>query len=58
MDIVLFKRSSTNLDAHEITHIKETNQYYDPLHYVLIFPFSECGWTVKVYIYNNIIQGK
>ena len=44
-DIVLFKRSSTNPDAHEITHIKETNQYYDPLHYVLIFPFGECGWT-------------
>ena len=43
-DIVLFKRSSNNPDAHDITHIKETKQYYDPLHYVLIFPYADVGW--------------
>ena len=43
-DIVLFKRSSNNPDAHDITHIKKTKQYYDPLHYVLIFPYADVGW--------------
>ena len=42
-DIVL-SNTSNNPDAHDITHIKETNQYYDPLHYVLIFPYGDVGW--------------
>ena len=44
-DIVLYKRASNCPDGHDITHINETNQYHDPLHYVLIFPFGDVGWT-------------
>ena len=44
-DIVLYKRASNCPDGHDITHINETNQYNDPLHYVLIFPFGDVGWT-------------
>lgn len=44
-DIVLYKRASSNPDSSNIMHINETHQYYDPLHYVLIFPYGDSGWT-------------
>ena len=44
-DIVLYKRASNNPNSNDIMHINETHQYYDPLHYVLIFPFGDTGWT-------------
>ncbi|KAK4512391.1 uncharacterized protein ATC70_003090 [Mucor velutinosus] len=43
-DIVLrLKGSGDNL-----TRINETNQFFDPLQYVLVFPFGDPGWHIKV----------
>ncbi|KAK4515822.1 uncharacterized protein ATC70_010779 [Mucor velutinosus] len=43
-DIVLrLKGSGDNL-----TRINETNQFFDPLQYVLMFPFGDPGWHIKV----------
>ena len=44
-DIVLYTRASSNPDSRDIKHLSETHQYYDPLHYVLIFPYGDSGWT-------------
>ena len=32
----------------KILHINETNQHYDPLHYVLLFPYGDAGWTIGI----------
>ena len=29
-----------------VTRVSESNQFYDPLHYVLLFPFGEPGWSI------------
>lgn len=31
-----------------IFHINEMHAYYDPLHYVLMFPRGELGWTIDI----------
>lgn len=45
-DIVLrFKRSSE--PGRDTQTIKEINQNYDPMHYVLIFPTGNFGWNIE-----------
>ena len=29
-----------------VARVSESNQFYDPLHYVLLFPFGEPGWSI------------
>ena len=38
-----------------IRHIDDTNQAYDPLHYVLLFPKGEPGWS---YHLKQLINGR
>jgi hypothetical protein len=44
-DIVLYKRSSLHPQGHSILHINENHPHYDPLHYVLLLPHGQFGWT-------------
>lgn len=44
-DIVLYKHSINDPQHHEIMHINETHPKYDSLHYVLLFPHGEDGWS-------------
>ena len=46
-DIVLYKRASDNELGHSLMHISETSALYDPLQYVLLFPYGQLGWTYK-----------
>ena len=47
-DIVLYRRSTDDPQGHKIIHIHETHPKYDPLHYVLLFPYGEDGWHVGI----------
>ena len=41
-DIVVQSRSG------QITTISDTNRAFDPLHFVLLFPYGSCGWSLKI----------
>lgn len=47
-DIVLYKHSINDPQHHEIMHINETHPKYDSLHYVLLFPHGEDGWSIGI----------
>jgi hypothetical protein len=44
-DIVVHMKGSDN--NNRLTHISELNQFYDPLHYVLIHPHGDAGWNIR-----------
>lgn len=52
-DIVLYKRASYHPNGQKLLHINETNQHYDPLHYVLLFPYGDSGWTIGIQHKNS-----
>jgi hypothetical protein len=35
-----------------LQRISETHPAYTPLHYVLLFPYGECGWHVAIPFHN------
>lgn len=47
-DIVLYRQTKDRPDGLNLLHINETNQLYDPLHYVLLFPYGDYGWSVSI----------
>jgi len=47
-DIVLYKRSSLDPENRDIIRINETHPDYDPLHYALLRPHGDLGWTFTI----------
>ncbi|XP_070555418.1 uncharacterized protein [Ptychodera flava] len=47
-DIVLYASSNSHPQGYKVMHINEMHPKYDPLHYVLILPFGEHGWTINI----------
>lgn len=47
-DFVLYKRASYHLNGQKLLHINKTNQDYDPLHYVLLFPYGDAVLTIRI----------
>ena len=47
-DIILYKRSSLDPENRDIIRINETHPDYDPLHYVLLLPHEDLGWTFTI----------
>ena len=43
-DIVVYKNSTQHPDGKYFTIISATHSMYDPLMYVLMFPFGDKGW--------------
>ena len=47
-DIVLYKRSENHPNGYKTMHINETHPKYDSLHYVLLLPYGQDGWTLDI----------
>ena len=47
-DIDLYKWSSLVPENRDIIRINETHPDYDPLHYVLLLPHEDLGWTFTI----------
>ena len=43
-DVVVYKNAASHPDGKWLMNIKTTDPMYDPLMYVLIFPFGDKGW--------------
>ena len=43
-DIVIYKSAASHSDGKSLMKINVTHPMYDPLMYVLIFPFGDKGW--------------
>lgn len=51
-DIVLHLKGPGN----DLTRINEIHQRFDPLQYVLMFPFGDPGWHINLKSYNSSIM--
>ena len=49
-DIVLQARSN------RLQRIRETHSSYNPLRYLLLFPFGEQGWHVNMFVHNQYVS--
>jgi hypothetical protein len=50
-DIVVHMKGNNRL-----SHISELNQFYDPLHYVLIHPYGDAGWNIKAMTSHDLTE--
>lgn len=50
-EICLYKHGSNN--TYNLQIISDSNSSYDPLHYVLMFPYGDSGWTFQAYPLRN-----
>ena len=68
-DVVVYKNAKSHPGGKYLMNIKATHPMYDPLMYVLIFPFGDLGWerdyksgnkkytAMQYYKYRLMIQG-
>ncbi|CAC5384605.1 unnamed protein product [Mytilus coruscus] len=47
-NIILYKNSTSHHKGYEMIHINENHPKYDPLHYVLLMPPGQDGWTIGI----------
>ena len=46
-DIIVYKNAANHPDGKQLMTIKASHPMYDPLMYVLMFPFGDKGWEVN-----------
>ena len=46
-DVVIYKTTADHPSAKSLMRIKSTHPMYDPLMYVLLFPFGDKGWEIN-----------
>ena len=45
-DVIVYKNAASHPDKKYLMKIKATHPMYDPLMYVLMFPFGDMGWEI------------
>ena len=56
-DIMLYRRTADDPRGWHLQRIHETHPHYDPLHYVLLFPYGHEGFRIGI-PYNGIRRGQ
>ena len=45
-DVIVYKNAASHTNGKQLMNIKVTHPMYDPLMYVLMFPFGDKAWEI------------
>ena len=57
-DVVIYKNATSHPDGKQLMYIKPTHPMYDPLMYVLMFPYGDKGWQEDYQSENKVYTAR